>query len=242
MRNSKWWVPRIVSSAADSKRFYQREGTKAFVLGKNQLRHMCNYDRKLALMEIAQNADFFIKSVSLRNLRIRKKLESRGVIVEHLMQDLGNGKYLIQKTGSSLSSSQGLKKLSTNSNSYVSKLTHAISQMHSSGIIHGHLHGGNIVVVGEKVGIIDLGKAREFSPTTKSSKIFLGLANDLVRGSTAIATALLNAKKINKANFSEVQFSIQEQIVNGYSLELKKRLGKQMIEDLICFVENDFGC
>lgn len=110
------------------------------------------------MRNLAEESPYFRKKYSLRQARIREKLERAGIKTEKII--LKNGRAVFEKTGHSLATEKGKALFRKKFWDNVDKLEELVAKMHSLGISHNHLHLGNITIDEHgTLRIIDLGKA-----------------------------------------------------------------------------------
>lgn len=150
-------VPAKVS--VNEKMNIERRGTEAFVpIGTAMPKGLSAVKRRDFLRRLAEEAPFFRKIHAARQEIIAEKLEAAGIKTEKLI--LRNGRAVFEKSGHSLNSDAGKALFRKHFWGNAETLEKMIAKMHSLGISHNHLHGGNITI-DEKgtIRIIDLGKA-----------------------------------------------------------------------------------
>ena len=223
-------VPKIVSATINVKRQkvtwmrQHKQGTKAFVehgskLAKRSMRGTA-HKRYMAGREIAHSSSHFIKNCSSKTRAILDLLAKNGVKTEKPIQDLGNGTALFEHVGFTLDSKQGIRLFSRAPKSSRKKLWKAVSTMHSLGITHNHLHGGNIAITksGEIV-LIDFGLARIATKNRKPSPNAKALALDMY----TVTRWLNRLEKYTgkKRSSDERHAKLIREINEAYPLELR---------------------
>ena len=161
MPKSRLFVPKTVSYSVLSKKGVQRKGTRAFVpVGTRLPRGLDKMGKFAELRRLAHNSQFFIKPLSARARKVSRILEQNGIRAEKPIQDLGNGTALFEKKGFSLDSAEARAIFGEKPYYYAEKVMGIVAKMHSLGIAHNHLHGGNIAITPEgEIILLDLGRA-----------------------------------------------------------------------------------
>lgn len=233
MERRGFMIPTEVSADADGKRI-DPQGTQAFVPIGTELKKGLNpRDRFLELRRLAQGAQFFTKPNPKKQRLIASKLMAAGIQIETPIQALGRGRALSQWQGHSILTQEGKMLFNRHFWNNVMKVEEIVAKMHSLGITHNHLHGGNITIDEHGViRIIDLSKAdiHDFQKRGKNTKPWAlkYFFSDL--GSVSGTLMAINPMAIDE-RFRDRVFG---NIVTGYSDKLR---GKIPSEEFYLLIE-----
>lgn len=238
----KLWLPKGVSYTIKRKagrfvgKYEGKRGTKAFTLGKIRLPTANSpYETSRRLRKLAHQAEYFIKPVSRREREIRKTLAENGIRIEPELEDLKDGRALFGSAGNSLDSLEGYALFSYNPKEYIRRLEKIVGRIHALGIVHNHLHHGNIAIdTNGNLTLIDLHKARSYSKGKKewTAAHAQRIAQELYRFADSMATLHAVSSPNNKTG---TDASLRKDIMNNtlnHMLEELKNNGRPLAKPL----------
>ncbi|MAG21816.1 MAG: hypothetical protein CL943_00730 [Candidatus Diapherotrites archaeon] len=136
---------------------------------------------------------------------------------------------MFERTGFGLDSLEGQKIFSKDPLGFMLRIEELVGKMHSLGITHNHLHGGNIALTRKgQIVLLDLSAARMAKIPKKPTKkwIVKKFHNELwtVANSLAYLIEHIKGAEALRGNLFSLREAIVGNIVSQYSGELKKKL------------------
>ncbi len=247
----KLWLPKGVSYRINRKngrfvgKYEGKRGTKAFTLGRIRLPAANSpYETSRSLRKLAHQSEYFIKPVSRREREIRKTLAENGIRIEPELEDLKDGRSLFGSAGHSLDSLEGYALFSYGPRENIRQLEKIVGKMHALGIVHNHLHHGNIAIDTQgNLTLIDLHKARRYSKGNKewTAAHAQRIAQELYRFADSLATLHAVSSPNNKTGTDAARRKeIMNNTLNHMLSELKnsgRPLAKPLQDGLKAFVQ-----